>query len=394
MFELAFKAKLPFIGIRTDDPVNVREVLHVLSQKELKQMPATQNAVFVSDTYLYWTDDMKTVTTDNYRKLTNATSSCVVINGEPSPLIFDAGVLPTPDCFHRDFLQKFVAKEKISSVVQVLKGLSPKAAQQVSMLTMARTGSILPNEVRKTRQMLSGIHPGLESLDTDYDFYEWPTEVREWLDLNKYYFLDPNTTAKLVPRGLMLRGFRGVGKTSASFAIAKELDVPLFRLDISANLTRWLGEAESRIAHNLHVIEQNAPCVFLLDETEKLFTGGEEGTLPRIMAQLLWWTQYHRSRVITLMTTNDFTKIPPELYRPGRVDRVIEIQKLKLSDAKLFAAKVYKSVLGEMPPLSRQKIIREAIDKLEQSSIAHADVTVLVYDLIKTKKWTLEGSGD
>jgi SpoVK/Ycf46/Vps4 family AAA+-type ATPase len=74
-----------------------------------------------------------------------------------------------------------------------------------------------------------------------------------------------NTPEKLVPRGLLLAGDPGTGKSMASMVLAKHWDIPLFRLDVSASLNRWLGESESRIARNLSLIEQNAPCVFLLD---------------------------------------------------------------------------------------------------------------------------------
>jgi SpoVK/Ycf46/Vps4 family AAA+-type ATPase len=70
---------------------------------------------------------------------------------------------------------------------------------------------------------------------------------------------------KLMPRGILLAGEAGVGKSMASTVIAKHWDVPLYHLDISTSLNRWLGESESRISQNLQIIEAGAPAVWLLD---------------------------------------------------------------------------------------------------------------------------------
>jgi SpoVK/Ycf46/Vps4 family AAA+-type ATPase len=162
----------------------------------------------------------------------------------------------------------------------------------------------------------------------------------------------------------------------------------LFRLDVSTSLNRYLGESESRIARNLNVIEQNAPCVWLLDEAEKLFnTQGDEGTTQRILSQMLWWLQEHRSRVLTIMTTNNLEVIPKELYRAERLDKVLHLEKLSLSAAKQFAAKVYESVVQSPLPIKRQKVIRDLLDKGDKGTYAHAEVRVLVYELVKKSGW-------
>ena len=392
-FQTAFRAHLPFIGVHSDDPVNVRTVLQHWAQKSLQPLP-TAKAASVGDAYLYWTEDLSMVTTDWYRKLCASTASCVVINPDkPSLLVYDTGVIETPTQFYRQYVSEFAAEEDVEAVVQQLKGLSLKAAQEVVQLTMARAQSIAPHEVRKTRQMMGGETPGLTTLDTDYDFYEWPKALQDWLTLNDPYFLDLNTPTQLMPRGLLLDGEPGVGKSMAAKVLAKHWDVPLFRLDVSTSLNRFLGESESRIARNLAVIEQNAPCVWLLDEVEKLFvTNGEEGTTQRILSQMLWWLQYHRSRVLTVMTTNNLSLIPKELYRPERLDKVLHLEKLSLSAAKVFATKVYESVLGAPITPKRQKMLRDLLDKGDKGTYAHAEVRVLTYDAIKQHNWLKEGS--
>ena len=387
-FDVAYKAHLPFIGVHSDDPVNIRTVLQSIAGKHVQPLPTTKGPT-IGDSYLWWTEDLAQVTVDTYRKLCATTASCVVINPDkPSPLIYDTGILQTPPQFYRDYLKEFVTAEAIEPLVQQLRGLSLKSAQEVTQLTMARSGSIVPHEIRKTRQMMGGNTPGLSALETDYDFYEWPEELRAWLSLNDTYFLDPNTPLALVPRGLLLAGEPGTGKSMAARVLAKHWDVPLFRLDVGSSLNRYLGESESRIARNLHVIEQNAPCVWLLDEVEKLFvSNGDEGTTQRILGQMLWWLQEHRARVMTVMTTNDLSTIPKELYRAERLDKVIRLEKMLLSAAKAFALKVYESVLQTVPSHKRAKVIRETLERSDKGMYSHAEVRVLVYSLIKEHGW-------
>jgi hypothetical protein len=388
MFTTALKAGIPFIGVHTDDPINFKDVLQSIAKKTLMALP-TNASYTVGEAYLYYTEDMKAVTVDMYRKLNKSKGVCVVVNpAQASPLIFDAGTLSLPESFLKEYLIEFVEEAKIPFLIHALKGLSLKSATEVAQLTMAATGSLLPHDIRHMRMQLGGMTPGLETLDTYFDFYQMPKLLQTWLELNDKYFLNPNTPQKLMPRGIMLKGKPGVGKSMAASVIAQHWDVPLFRLDIASSMTRWLGESEGRIARNLKLIEENAPCVYLFDEVEKIFkTGGDEGTSSRIQSQFLWWTQYHKSKVLTVMTTNDISVIPPELYRPGRIDEVIEIQELSLSESKLFAVKVYQSILNEMPSMRRQKAIRERIEKLEKGSMSHADVTGLVETMIKEKNW-------
>lgn len=389
MFDLAFTSHIPIIGVQTDDLPNIEAVLHALTG--LKAVEIDGSVPKTLGAALYYTSNMEAVTVAAYNKLMDTEHQLIVLNPDKqSSLIFDAGTLPTPVGLIKEYLVTMVGPEDVEPLLQVLKGMSLKAIGETIMLTQARTGGMNPVEVRRTRTMISGLTQGMYSVDTAIDFYQFPTKLEEWLNLNKNYFLNPKTPHQLVPRGILLDGTPGVGKSLASKAVANFFKIPLYRLDISTALNKYQGESEGRIARILSQVEREAPCVLLIDEVEKIFAASstdETGVISRILSQLLWWLADHQSRVLTVMTTNKLSIIPPELYRPGRIDMTIKIPRLVISEAKVFAQRVFKSVVGVQPSLPQLKAMGEALKATGEDDFSHAGVSELVYHCIKQFNW-------
>ena len=387
MFSDALAAKIPILGVTTDDLPNLTASLQLIAGLPVRQWPTLKSAQKNLAPVIYWTDDLDQVTVDTYRLLSESEHQLVVINPEKrSPLVFDAGELPTPPSLIEDYLKHFVGSMYMPALLDVLKGLSLKTASEIVQLTMVRTGSALPQAVRYTRTLIGGQVKGLYPVDTGYDFYAMPKQIAGWLALNEKYFLNPLTPPKLMPRGLMLAGPPGTGKSQGSKAIARHFEVPLYRLDIATTLDRFLGESESRVARSLSMLEKNAPCILLLDEVEKVFDDqSDSGVTRRILAQMLWWLAEHRAKVLTIMTTNDLKAIPPELYRPGRIDRVVEIPKLSLPNAKAFALEVFKSVIGKSPTVKQVSVLHAAIDAAKCLDMAHVEAAEICYETVKAE---------
>lgn len=389
MFDLALKANIPIIGVTTDDLPNCTAVLQTISGRKVLPWPHLKSVQL--GPYLYYTDSLDAVTVDNYRKLAEGEYQLIVINPpKTSSLIFFAGELPTPKAMIEQYLKDFVAPEDRSPLLEALKGLSLKTASETVQLTMARTGAVDPKEVRRTRTVLGGSVQGLHSTDTTLDFYIPPVLLENWLKTNTAYFNNPATPQKLVPRGLLLSGPPGVGKSVAAKAIANHFGVPLYRLDMATTLGKYIGESEARIASSLNLIERESPCVLLIDEVEKLFGSTDDhGVTARILSQLLWWLADHKSRVLTVMTTNNKSALPPELYRPGRLDQVLDIQPLTLSDAKVFSRDVYIGVMGTGPSLAQDKLMTDALIARgnADAGFSPAEIEELVYRLIKEHGW-------
>ena len=126
--------------------------------------------------------------------------------------------------------------------------------------------------------------------------------------------------------------------TSFAKYLGEQLDWTVVKLDISNSLKRYIGESEAQVKNHLQSIAQMTPCVLLIDEVEKLFNGKDEtGVINRILGYFLWWLAEHKEQIFTIMTSNDLSSVPKELYREGRLDEVIVLQPLSNIQAYNFA---------------------------------------------------------
>lgn len=150
--------------------------------------------------------------------------------------------------------------------------------------------------------------------------------LKRWLAARRGPFLDPQATGLPAPRGLLLLGVQGAGKSLAAKAIASSWQVPLFRMDFGALYDKFQGESERKLREALRVADAMQPCVLWMDEIEKgLSSGGGEGDTgagKRMLATLLTWMAERRSSVFLVATANDIESLPPELMRKGRFDEI------------------------------------------------------------------------
>lgn len=151
--------------------------------------------------------------------------------------------------------------------------------------------------------------------------------LKAWLDKEQ-----PLLTADLrergirPPRGVLLVGVPGCGKSLSAKAIAANWRLPLYRLDLSTIHGQYLGQSETRLKDALSTADHVAPCVLWIDEIEKGLAGAgsssDGGTATRLVGQFLYWLQESRARVFVVATANDVSRLPPELLRRGRFDEL------------------------------------------------------------------------
>jgi SpoVK/Ycf46/Vps4 family AAA+-type ATPase len=158
---------------------------------------------------------------------------------------------------------------------------------------------------------------GLENLK------HWLAQRRgAWEDSAREFGLEP-------PRGMIILGVQGCGKSLCARAVAGEWKLPLVKFDTSAVYDKYIGETEKRIRKVFQVAEGLAPCVLWIDELEKVFAGSapdsasaDAGVSSRLLASFLSWMQDRKAPVFVAATCNNVTVLPPELIRKGRFDEL------------------------------------------------------------------------
>lgn len=129
-----------------------------------------------------------------------------------------------------------------------------------------------------------------------------------------------------VPKGIMIIGMPGCGKSLTAKATAAQFGLPLVRLDVGRLLGKYVGESEENMRKALRLAEAISPCVLWIDEIEKAFSGvgakGGNDVTTRLFGQFLTWMQEKESTVFIVATANDISSIPPEFLRKGRFDEL------------------------------------------------------------------------
>lgn len=128
------------------------------------------------------------------------------------------------------------------------------------------------------------------------------------------------------PRGLMLAGIQGTGKSLTAKAIAHHWHLPLLRLDVGRLFGGLVGESESRTRQMIQLAEALAPCILWIDEIDKAFAGfgssGDSGTTSRVFGTFITWLAEKTSPVFVVATANNIQSLPPEMLRRGRFDEI------------------------------------------------------------------------
>jgi AAA+ superfamily predicted ATPase len=226
-----------------------------------------------------------------------------------------------------------ISKKGLASVIKNLRGLSRRQVEQVITESVwddrrFHAGDLDTILARK-RQLVQA--------DGLLEFVQAPTDMseigglkrlKEWLRQREDALSDEALKFGLEPpRGLLLLGVQGAGKSLCTKAIATAWKRPLMRLDPGVLYDRYIGESERRLRDALRQAELMAPVILWIDEIEKAFAGAasrsiDGGLSQRMFGTLLTWMQEHREPVFVAATANDIEALPPELLRKGRFDEI------------------------------------------------------------------------
>ncbi|MEJ0088502.1 MAG: AAA family ATPase [Limisphaerales bacterium] len=149
--------------------------------------------------------------------------------------------------------------------------------------------------------------------------------LREWLNARKDFFLADDDEMHLdPPRGLLLLGVQGCGKSLVAKATAGIFGVPLLRLDFGVLYNKYYGETERNLRKAFETAEVMSPCVLWMDEIEKgvAVQDDDDGLSRRMLGTFLTWMSERKKSVFVVATANDIVRLPPELVRKGRFDEI------------------------------------------------------------------------
>ncbi len=227
-------------------------------------------------------------------------------------------------------LRIIVNKELLGQLINSVSGLPMDDVSRLIRSAIRDDGVLNQSDIADIAQAkfkllnLGGV------LSFEYDMAQFADvggldNLKEWLAIRKEVFrakaampgLDP-------PKGLLLLGVQGCGKSLAAKAVAGTWGVPLLRLDFGTLYNKFYGESEKNLRESLKMAEVMAPCVLWIDEIEKGISVGDNdgGTSRRILGTLLTWMAEKKLNVFIVATANDIHSLPPELLRKGRLDEI------------------------------------------------------------------------
>ena len=202
--------------------------------------------------------------------------------------------------------------------------------------------------------------------------------LKRWLSERKECFSSDKNNSLPVPKGLLLMGVQGCGKSLAVKVIARELNLPLYRLDLARLYSKYIGETEQNLRRALMVVEKLSPLCLWIDEIEKGFaaSGGDidGGVSQRILGTFLTWMQERKSNCFLAATANDIYRLPPEFLRKGRFDELFFVD-LPDAESKEQLFKIHLQKRGLNPEdFDLKKLVDIAVDfsgaEIEQAIIS------------------------
>ena len=244
----------------------------------------------------------------------------------------DSIVQRVVDEYHAENRQKGVQVDPKarSLLVRNLAGLTFSDTERLARNAIQVDGAITKSDIPAVMQAKYELLNRGGALQFEYETARFGdvgglSRLKTWLTQRKPVFRGDQSTAHLdPPKGLLLLGVQGCGKSLAAKATAAIFGVPLLRLDFGTIYDKYHGETERKLRDSLQTADVMSPCVLWIDEIEKGIAGrgGETGTTQRVLGTFLTWMAERKSQVFIVATANDISTLPPELVRKGRFDEI------------------------------------------------------------------------
>ena len=294
-----------------------------------------------------------------------------------------------------DFLNSLdvsIPKEKVlNRFVNAFKGLSEFEIQNILALAIAEDGELGIKDLslifEQKRQIIkkSGILEMI-SFDETVNDIGGLDNLKLWLKDNATVFKDIDKAKSFgvdIPKGVLMVGMPGCGKSLSAKVASKLFNVPLIRMDMGRLMGKYVGESEANMRKAINLAEAISPCVLWIDEMEKAFAGINENgggaeVTTRLFGTFLTWLQEKKSLAFVVATANDISKMPPEMLRKGRFDEIFYVDLPKENERrKIFEIHIKKRRKEDLSYIDLNKLV----DKT--AGYSGADIEGVVKESIK-----------
>lgn len=207
--------------------------------------------------------------------------------------------------------------------------------------------------------------------------------LKKWLRKRSALLADPTRAAEFglsFPKGLLLLGIPGTGKSLCAKAVAKEWTLPLLKMDPASLYNRYVGQTEENFRRAMKIAEKMSPVVLWIDEIEKAFNASgsdnDSGLSTRVLGTFLSWLQDRNGDVFVVATANDVSRLPPELLRKGRFDEIFFVD-LPKTDVREELFSIHLRKRGQDPENFDLKTLAEPSDGFTGADIEQVIISGL-----------------
>ena len=269
-------------------------------------------------------------------------------------------------------------------LIQNLAGLTVRDTERLARNAVYLDGAISKNDLPNVMQAKYELLNRGGILHYEYDTTRFSeigglNKLKKWLTLRKTVFAAGKPVPHLdMPKGVLLIGVQGCGKSMAAKATAGIFGVPLLRLDFASLYDKYHGETERNLRESLRTADIMSPCVLWIDEIEKGIAGrgGETGTTQRVLGSFLTWMAEKNRQVFVVATANDISSLPAELVRKGRFDEIFFVDLPQVSIRKSILD-IHLNGRGQSPDSFDTAAIAAASEGFSGAELEQAIVSAL-----------------
>lgn len=237
------------------------------------------------------------------------------------------------DLKRKEQVELNISKSDLDKLLMNLNGLTLFEAKKILTMILVEDGNLDKSDIQRVIDSKKKLieKEGLLEYYTSHESFgdiAGLHGLKTWLKKRQSLLENPEkarTAGLPFPKGILLLGVPGTGKSLCAKAVSKEWGLPLLKMDPAKLYSKYIGETEEKFNRAMEISEKMAPLILWIDEIEKAFAGGGDsdgGVSQRVIGSFLTWMQERKGDVFVIATANDVEKLPPEFLRKGRFDEI------------------------------------------------------------------------